>query len=69
MLRKRRPAGYLIDKLHKGFVLSCIGVTLYGLGVAGHRAYLYFTVTRPARAEEQLRQLQLEALKKEELKS
>lgn len=69
MLKKRQVQGQFIDKLHKGFVISCIAVTCYGLAVAGHRAYLYLTVTKPAREAEQLKKLKLEAAPKEELSS
>lgn len=67
MLRKQRVGSQLLDKLHKGFVVTCMAVTVAGLGVAGYRAYMFFTVTKPAREAEQLKKLQLEKLNKEEL--
>uniref|UniRef100_A0A336MZ32 CSON010360 protein n=1 Tax=Culicoides sonorensis TaxID=179676 RepID=A0A336MZ32_CULSO len=65
MLKKHRQTSFLIDKLHKGFVVTCIAATIYGLGVAGFRAYSYFTVTKPAREAEELRRLKLEEAMKD----
>lgn len=41
----------LADKLHKGFVVGCIGMTLYGSYLLGLRVHRYFTVIRPAKLE------------------
>jgi hypothetical protein len=39
----------MVDKLHKGVVITCIGATLYGCALLGFKFYRYFTVTRPQR--------------------
>lgn len=48
MKRLPKPRAFL-DTLHKGFVLSCVGLTFYGLFLLGLRAERYFTVIRPQR--------------------
>lgn len=60
MIRKTRMTSQLVDKLHKGFVVTCIAATVYGLAIGGHRAYLYLTVTKPAREAEELRKIKLQ---------
>lgn len=60
MLKKHRQTSHFIDKLHKGFVITCIAATIYGLALAGHRGYQYITVTKPAREAEELRRLKIE---------
>lgn len=47
MIIKRRTRNQIVDTLHKGVVLACVGVTLYGCVLLGLRAYKYFTVTQP----------------------
>ncbi|KDR10027.1 hypothetical protein L798_15689 [Zootermopsis nevadensis] len=44
---KRRTRNQVVETLHKGVVLTCIGVTLYGCFLLGMRFHKYFTVTRP----------------------
>lgn len=46
-MRKTPVKSIIIDRLHKGFVLTCVAVTVYGLGHLGLRWYRYFTVLRP----------------------
>lgn len=41
----------ILDILHKGFVWTCIGVTVVGSGILGYRFYKYVTVTKPQLAE------------------
>lgn len=53
MLRKK-AANELLNKLHKGFVLGCVALTLGGLGVLGVKAFHYLSVVRPAAKERQL---------------
>lgn len=65
MLKKNRQSSHFIDKLHKGFVITCIAATIYGLAVAGHRGYQYLTVTKPAREAEELRRLKIEETTKD----
>lgn len=46
-MKKSARKSLLLDRLHKGFVLTCIGVSLFGLSHLGYRWYRYFTVLRP----------------------
>jgi hypothetical protein len=50
-MKKIPTANSLLNNLHKGVVLGCIGLTLWGLSVGGVRWYNYFTKTRPAKKE------------------
>jgi Cytochrome oxidase c assembly len=54
MYRKPR-ASVFADFLHKGFVVTCVGVTVYGLYLIGMRAERYFSVIRP---QQKLRELE-----------
>jgi len=57
ILMYRRPkTSAFADLFHKGFVVSCIGVTIYGLYIMGLRAERYFTVIRP---QQKLKELEL----------
>lgn len=40
--------GAILDRLHRGTVWVCIGLTVYGTYLTGARIYNYFTVVRPA---------------------
>lgn len=55
MQKLPRAAGRWVDVLHKGFVLTCVGVTLYGMVIVGARTYNYFTYIKPQREEERRR--------------
>jgi hypothetical protein len=44
---KRRTRNKILDTLHKGVVLTCVGATVYGCVLLGLRAHRYFTVIRP----------------------
>lgn len=57
MLKKAR-ASAILDKLHKGFVCTCVGVTLYGTYMLGWRFYRYFTVIRPENQQKELKMKQ-----------
>ncbi|KAF4522369.1 hypothetical protein B566_EDAN012226 [Ephemera danica] len=48
MKRYAKPRAF-VDKLHKGFVWTCVGLTAYGLFLLGLRVERYFTVIRPQR--------------------
>lgn len=49
-MQKKRIAGRsLLDRLHRGVVYTCIGITLYGTFLLGMRGYRYYTVVRPER--------------------
>ncbi|XP_073828055.1 uncharacterized protein [Musca autumnalis] len=49
MQKKRIGGRGLLDKLHRGAVYACIGVTLYGTFLLGMRGYRYYTVVKPER--------------------
>ena len=50
----------VLDSLHRGAVLCCVGVTAYGLYLGGLRVHRYYTVIRPAYLEKQrVQQLEL----------
>ena len=48
-MRKSPRPSVLLDKLHRGAVITCIGVTICGFVYGGYRWYNYFAVIRPAR--------------------
>ena len=52
-----------MDRMHKGFVLTCVAVTIYALGNLGSYCYKYFTVTKPAMKERE--RLETQTLLKE----
>lgn len=37
----------LYDKLHRGVVLCCVGLTMYGSLILGDHVYRYFRYVRP----------------------
>jgi hypothetical protein len=47
MIIKRRTRNQIVDTLHKGVVLACVGATVYGCVLLGLRVHKYFTVTKP----------------------
>ncbi|EAT39695.1 AAEL008553-PA [Aedes aegypti] len=55
---KKQAKNLLMDKLHRGVVYTCIGLTLYGSYMLGQRFYRYFTVIKPARLAEEQRMLE-----------
>ena len=44
---KRVATERILDKLHRGIVYGCIGLTLYGLVLGGFRVHRYYTVLVP----------------------
>lgn len=44
---KKQARNLLYDKLHRGGVLVCIGLTLYGSVLLGDHFYKYFMYVRP----------------------
>jgi len=50
-MRKTANPSKWFDRFHKGFVMTCVGLTLYGFAVIGNRAYHYYFVEKPARLE------------------
>ncbi|XP_011211920.1 uncharacterized protein LOC126760350 [Bactrocera neohumeralis] len=64
MQKKRVRVNNILDKLHRGVVYTCIGVTLYGTFLLGMRVHRYLTVVRPQRQAEQLKMIEEEGLDK-----
>ncbi|VVC93714.1 unnamed protein product [Leptidea sinapis] len=46
-IMKKYPRTVIYDKLHRGFVYTCIGLTLYGTVILGEHFYRYFRYVRP----------------------
>jgi hypothetical protein len=55
MAIKKAPRYRFLDLAHRGVVLTCIGLTLYGSYLLGNRVYRYFTVIQPNRELEEKR--------------
>ncbi|XP_046396920.1 uncharacterized protein LOC124163858 [Ischnura elegans] len=53
---RRYSRNVLFDRLHKGVVYTCMGLTIYGFYLFGIRVQHYWTVIRP---ERQLREAKL----------
>lgn len=53
-MHKKPKPNHILDKLHKGFVYGCVGLTLYGTYLLGWRFYRYFTVIKPLKDEKDL---------------
>lgn len=56
-MRKAPNRGVLLDKMHRGAVWVCIGLTCYGTYLTGMRIYNYFTVVRPANKMKEIEML------------
>ena len=50
-MRKAAIPSKWFDRVHKGFVMTCVGLTLYGFSIIGSRAYHYYFVEKPAKLE------------------
>lgn len=46
-MRKVPKTSAVLDLAHKGFVSTCIAVTVVGFAVLGYRGYHYFTKVKP----------------------
>ncbi|XP_026462982.1 uncharacterized protein LOC113365682 [Ctenocephalides felis] len=44
---KRAAKNLLLDRLHKGAVMACMGITVLGTLSLGFRVYQYFTDIKP----------------------
>lgn len=55
MAIRKIPKYRYLDLAHRGVVVTCIGLTLYGSWLLGHRVYRYFTVIKPNREAEERR--------------
>ncbi|XP_013108102.1 uncharacterized protein LOC106087563 [Stomoxys calcitrans] len=58
MQKKRISTSSLLDKLHRGAVYTCLGITLYGTFLLGMRGWRYYTVVRPERQQADLKMLE-----------
>ncbi|XP_075156104.1 uncharacterized protein LOC142229427 [Haematobia irritans] len=58
MQKKRIGGSSLLDKLHRGAVYTCVGITLYGTFLLGMRGWRYYTVVRPERQKAELKMLE-----------
>lgn len=61
-MKKFPSTSRILDKIHRGVVIACIGLTLYGTVLLGNRAYRYFTVVKPQRELVELRLLEVRYL-------
>lgn len=52
-IRKVPKLPKYLDVAHRTVVCACIGMTLYGTYLLGHRFYRYFTVIKPDRELEE----------------
>lgn len=48
----------ILDKLHRGTVYACVGVTLCGTLLLGLRAYRYFAIVKPERQRLELKKIE-----------
>lgn len=48
---KKAPKTQFLDKLHRGAVWTCIGLTIYGTCLLSHRLYHYYFYMKPKRIE------------------
>ncbi|XP_065088511.1 uncharacterized protein LOC135709985 [Ochlerotatus camptorhynchus] len=55
---KKQARSLIVDRLHRGFVYTCLGLTMYGSYLIGQRVYRYFSIIKPAREAEERRMLQ-----------
>lgn len=53
-MKKLARKSAMLDKVHRGLVLACIGITIYGTAHLGMRWYRYFTVLRPEQKRREL---------------
>lgn len=53
-MRKSIVRNLWLDRFHKGFVWTCLSVTLVGTALYGTRFVHYFTVTKPEQDRKKL---------------
>lgn len=62
MMKRRRANSYnIIDKLHRGAVWMCIGVTVGGTCILGARLWNYYMYEKPERKRLELQKLEQQA--------
>lgn len=59
-MKKIPKRSVILDRFHKGFVITCLAITAYAVSNLGVGWYRYFAVLKPAARQKQL-------LEKEEL--
>jgi hypothetical protein len=57
-IMKRAGKNLMLDRMHRGVVYTCLGLTAYGSYLLGLRVYRYFSVIRPQRQAEELKMIQ-----------
>lgn len=55
---KRSPTNRFLDKLHRGAVWVCMGVTIYATSYLVYRGYAYYANVRPQKKIEELNFIQ-----------
>lgn len=56
---RKTPNYRFLDLAHRGVVVTCLGLTLYGSWLLGSKVYRYFTIIKPRRTEEEMRIIQV----------
>ncbi|XP_067634807.1 uncharacterized protein [Eurosta solidaginis] len=67
MQKKRVLVNTVLDKLHRGAVYACMGVTLYGTFLLGLKVKHYFTESRPQIKAEKLKMIEEDVLDKSKI--
>jgi len=62
MKSRRFNTENILNKIHRGIIWGCVGLTCYGFYLAGLRVYRYQTVLKPL-GEERRKQKELELLR------
>jgi len=68
MKSRRFNTENILNKIHRGIIWGCVGLTCYGFYLAGLRVYRYQTVLKPL-GEERRKQKELELLREGQDKS
>uniref|UniRef100_U5EQH1 Putative conserved plasma membrane protein n=1 Tax=Corethrella appendiculata TaxID=1370023 RepID=U5EQH1_9DIPT len=55
---KKAAKNLLYDRLHRGVVYTCMGLTVVGCYLLSCRVYRYFTVIKPMKQEAELKMIQ-----------
>lgn len=57
-MKKIAKSNALVDKLHKGGVLTCLAITVAGTAYLAFRGYYHLYVVKPGRLQEELKEKQ-----------
>ncbi|XP_058819070.1 uncharacterized protein LOC131681965 [Topomyia yanbarensis] len=55
---RKHSKNLLMDRMHRGVVYACMGLTVWGTYMLGMHLYRHFTIIKPARKAEELRMLE-----------